>query len=122
MRNSLAIILIFYLVQTAHVYAWFDQYKVVLYNSMSNGNLEHHCQSKDTDFGWKILRPREAFSWTFKENIFRSTLYFCRFRACGGEKALDVFNKRIADVRCPKTRVCLYSISGRSILKCRRGP
>ena len=113
------IILIFYLVQTAQVCAWFEQYTIVICNALSHENLELHCQSKDTDFGWKTLRPRQNFSWTFKENILRSTLYFCRFRACGDETAFDVFNKQIA-VRYRHTHECVYSISGQSILKCRR--
>lgn len=120
MRNSAVnrtapwvIILIFHLVQTAQVYAWLDQYKVNIVNAMRYENLAFHCQSKDTDFGWKTLPPGQNFSWTFRENFLRNTLYFCRFRACGEEMVFDVFNKQIADDWCYQTHACAYAAAER---------
>ncbi|MCL7022860.1 hypothetical protein MKW94_029389 [Papaver nudicaule] len=47
-------------------------------NYISEGvELHIHCQSKDTDFGDHTLSYGDEFTWNFRINLFRSTLYWC---------------------------------------------
>ncbi|XP_057548210.1 S-protein homolog 3-like [Amaranthus tricolor] len=56
-------------------------YNVTIVDGLGDGeNLVFRCQSKDTDFGVHYLNETgQSFSWVFKVNIIRTTLYFCHF-------------------------------------------
>ncbi|KAG5560487.1 hypothetical protein RHGRI_003714 [Rhododendron griersonianum] len=41
--------------------------------------LQVHCQSKDDDLGTHGLKNGQEINWTFKPNLFDTTLFFCHF-------------------------------------------
>ncbi|XVF61729.1 hypothetical protein PTKIN_Ptkin08bG0153800 [Pterospermum kingtungense] len=54
------------------------RYSVYISNGLGNGDqLTVHCKSKDDDLGVHTLRAYEHWSWTFKVNIWKTTLYWC---------------------------------------------
>ncbi|OIT01151.1 hypothetical protein A4A49_51299 [Nicotiana attenuata] len=54
------------------------------------------CQSKDDDLGNKTLNASEEFNFSFKENPFGGTLFFCHFWWNGKDTKFDVYNDKIA--------------------------
>ncbi|OVA18533.1 Plant self-incompatibility S1 [Macleaya cordata] len=42
-----------------------------------NKMMELHCKSKDDDLGLRSLEYKESFSWKFKINFSKTTLFFC---------------------------------------------
>ncbi|EOA32064.1 hypothetical protein CARUB_v10015314mg [Capsella rubella] len=51
---------------------------VVIYNNMRRGHLlKIRCRSKDDKLGYHVRRSGGNYTWSFKENIFGSTLYWC---------------------------------------------
>ncbi|OMO53469.1 Plant self-incompatibility S1 [Corchorus olitorius] len=49
-----------------------------IFNNMSQGEvLTTHCKSKDDDLGIRKIFPRNEWNWTFKENFFQTTLFWC---------------------------------------------
>ncbi|KAI4320873.1 hypothetical protein MLD38_034311 [Melastoma candidum] len=45
-----------------------------------NATVTVHCQSKDDDLGFHDLQPDEKWSFSFRLNLFFTTLFFCSFR------------------------------------------
>ncbi|KAL7139350.1 hypothetical protein ABFS83_09G044800 [Erythranthe nasuta] len=73
-------------------------FEVNVYDNLPNGNsnLITHCQSKDNDFGNHKLYLNQYQRWSFHQNIFKTTLYFCYFTWNGKHQTFDVFNKHLA--------------------------
>lgn len=42
-------------------------------------NISVRCRSKNDDLHEHLLRNDQTYSFSFKNNIFRTTLFFCRF-------------------------------------------
>ncbi|KAJ4976249.1 hypothetical protein NE237_001355 [Protea cynaroides] len=70
----------------------FQSYEVQPYEVQSEPGLKHtvnvtnelgdhaltiHCKSKDDDLGSHTIWNQESYSWSFRENIFGRTLFFC---------------------------------------------
>ncbi|PRQ41577.1 putative plant self-incompatibility S1 [Rosa chinensis] len=52
---------------------------VRIVNNLSKGErLNFHCQSKDNDIGVRSLAVNEQYEFSFRINIWRTTLFFCR--------------------------------------------
>ena len=58
--------------------------------------LSLRCQSKDDDFGMHTLYNGQEFHWTFKPNIFETTLYFCHFYWGSEDKSFAVYDRRLS--------------------------
>ncbi|KAL5542507.1 hypothetical protein UlMin_010217 [Ulmus minor] len=56
-------------VKRAHVYIINDVHPCL--------NLTVHCKSKHSDLGSQVLAPGNKFEFSFKPNIFGTTLFFC---------------------------------------------
>ncbi|KAI3884615.1 hypothetical protein MKX03_006156 [Papaver bracteatum] len=53
---------------------------VVLMNELSpNTTLIYHCKSADDDLGERSLAFNTAWEWSFHNNLFLTTLYWCNF-------------------------------------------
>ncbi|WCJ38184.1 hypothetical protein M5689_019257 [Euphorbia peplus] len=51
---------------------------MTLRNGLShNRNLVLHCKSNDDDLGIQNLSRDQNFTWTFRPNIFGTTLFWC---------------------------------------------
>ncbi|KAE8650839.1 hypothetical protein Csa_023860, partial [Cucumis sativus] len=42
--------------------------------------LSIHCKSKDDDLGLHYLDIGKQFTWSFRENLWSSTLFWCYIR------------------------------------------
>lgn len=45
-----------------------------------NTALTLHCKSKDDDLGVHVLQKGESFSFKFKVNFWKTTLFYCYFQ------------------------------------------
>ncbi|KAM3327900.1 hypothetical protein P3S68_033362 [Capsicum galapagoense] len=58
-----------------------------------SSQLKVHCASKDNDLGDQFLfSTKKDFTWSFCEDFFNRTLYFCHFWWGTKESTFDVFN------------------------------
>ena len=54
---------------------------VIVTNELQGGrDLLLHCKFADDDLGVQHLHPHDNFSWSFKNNFFRTTLFHCSFQ------------------------------------------
>lgn len=62
----------------------------------ANGDLSLtvHCKSKNHDIGVKVLAPHGSFEFSFKPNIWGTTLYYCSFSWRGQLKWFDVYRDK----------------------------
>nr|DAD24551.1 TPA_asm: hypothetical protein HUJ06_026015 [Nelumbo nucifera] len=59
--------------------AYYKKIQVVLYNMLEPGkNLHVHCKSKDDDLGDHVIGYYQNYTWSFHDNLFSSTLFWCR--------------------------------------------
>lgn len=54
--------------------------------------LEIHCASKQDDLGHHFLSSTQNFTWSFCEQAFDRTLFFCHFWWNSEDSVFDVFN------------------------------
>ena len=69
----------------------FTKWKVTILNEMTTSTLIVHCKSKDDDLGEHILRTGDNYNWSFKENFWISTLFWCNFSSKHGQVSGNVF-------------------------------
>ncbi|EOA18187.1 hypothetical protein CARUB_v10006666mg [Capsella rubella] len=50
--------------------------------------LNLHCKSRDDDLGVQALQPGQQFQWKFRENLIKSTEFYCN---CGWNNQLKHF-------------------------------
>ncbi|XVE78044.1 hypothetical protein DITRI_Ditri13aG0112600 [Diplodiscus trichospermus] len=56
----------------------FTRWNVYVVNGLNNSTtLFLHCKSKDDDLGIQNLSPGTNFTWSFQQNLFRRTLFWC---------------------------------------------
>ncbi|KAL4583143.1 hypothetical protein LXL04_007708 [Taraxacum kok-saghyz] len=68
-------------------------YTVQIKSDIPNEDIMVHCKSKDTNIGYHVLNSSNLeLSWSFRENIWGTTLYFCHFWRKMAEQKFDVFN------------------------------
>lgn len=54
--------------------------RVIIQNMLSDGQyLSFHCKSKDDDLGEQALKGGETWGFSFRPNIWGSTLFHCQF-------------------------------------------
>ncbi|KAM7252095.1 hypothetical protein ACFE04_023978 [Oxalis oulophora] len=54
--------------------------RIEMTNNIGPGlNLVAHCRSADNDLGPQVLKPKEKYEFSFKPNIWGSTMYYCQF-------------------------------------------
>ncbi|KAE8652336.1 hypothetical protein Csa_021865 [Cucumis sativus] len=64
---------------------------VSIHNFQKDATLLTHCKSKDDDLGAKVLDVKGQYSWSFKENIWQTTLFWCDFSSLNGHASFEVF-------------------------------
>ncbi|KAM7263182.1 hypothetical protein ACFE04_000865 [Oxalis oulophora] len=70
----------------------FNKWHVYVTNSLSNNEfLSVHCESKDDDLGLQNLPPTTNFTWSFRENLFETTLFWCDVSKDDASASLKVF-------------------------------
>ncbi|EYU45223.1 hypothetical protein MIMGU_mgv1a024806mg, partial [Erythranthe guttata] len=67
---------------------------IKIFNRMPEGTpaITVHCASKNDDLGYRLLYTGQDFNWSFRNNFWRNTLFFCRFSWGQKTIAFDVYN------------------------------
>ncbi|POO03423.1 Self-incompatibility protein [Trema orientale] len=63
--------------------------------------LTIHCKSKNDDLGIHELRSNESFAWSFRDNFFDTTLFFCGFSWRDASLSFDIYKATRDRFRCP---------------------
>ncbi|KAJ8765418.1 hypothetical protein K2173_013176 [Erythroxylum novogranatense] len=61
-------------------FSFFPKYHVHIINRLSSNILFVHCRSADDDLGDQNLFGGGDYSFSFRENIFKTTLFTCDFQ------------------------------------------
>lgn len=64
--------------------------------------LNIHCRSRDDDLGVRTLKPGDKYNFSFHENFFGTTHFYCRFTWGQMYSQFDVFYKRKSPCRFNK--------------------
>ncbi|KAJ9182190.1 hypothetical protein P3X46_006213 [Hevea brasiliensis] len=84
LSNQLALLLVLALIASepwpCHaVKGIFPKYHVHIVNNLTNNILNLHCKSKDDDLGPHALPVNTEFHFSFRVNLFGTTLFWCNF-------------------------------------------
>ncbi|KAF8406895.1 hypothetical protein HHK36_006016 [Tetracentron sinense] len=94
----LCVLVVLTLCQSSPVFAWWflDPVTVYVYNKLEGGKtLIIHCKSKDDDLGVHVLPVDGMLQWSFTNNFFHTTLFWCDIqweRSPGGDWVRGSFN------------------------------
>ncbi|XP_020220440.1 self-incompatibility protein S1 [Cajanus cajan] len=81
---------------------------VLVKNDIDSGvTVNLHCRSKDDDLGLHVLRLGEQQVWSFRDNIFRTTLFWCTMDAKNKEYQFEIYRAK-TDRTC--TSQCFRSL------------
>ncbi|KAG5069432.1 hypothetical protein AAZX31_01G129600 [Glycine max] len=80
----------------------FDGKKTVrVYNGMNDGILVYlHCRSKDNDLGQHVLAFAEFQKWSFNDNLFGTTLFWCTMNASNVHASFEVYRAKTEEYKC----------------------
>ena len=68
-----------------------SSWKVNILNEMTKDSLFIRCKSKDDDLGAQNLGVKQQFSWSFKENLWQTTLYWCYMHNAKSHASFNVY-------------------------------
>lgn len=68
-----------------------SKWQVTIYNYQKNATLLAHCKSKEDDLGEHMINIKGQYYWTFKENFWQTTLFWCSFSSLNGHASFEVF-------------------------------
>ncbi|XP_022143724.1 S-protein homolog 1-like [Momordica charantia] len=90
-----------------------DKWHVHVVNGLSNATLFAHCKSRDTDLGEHNLNRGAEIQWSFKENVWGTTLFWCFLKKPGGSASFDVFWREVDHLwlhyRCTNDGTCIWT-------------
>jgi hypothetical protein len=70
----------------------FTTWHVYVVNGLSNNReLSVHCKSKDDDLGFHCLSAGDNFTWSFREDFFLRTLFWCDVNKDDAHAVFKVF-------------------------------
>lgn len=69
----------------------FSPWEVAIWNHMKDSILLAHCKSKDNDLGEHEIDLGAKYSFSFKENFWQSTRFWCNFSSKHGHASGEVF-------------------------------
>ena len=88
-------------VQGQHIIFWVNTVRVQ--NDLGgNTQLVVHCRSKDDDLGTHNLSSGQSFEWSFRDNFWGTTLFWCNFDWNNMHKSFDIYNYQydVCNSRC----------------------
>ncbi|KAK4774749.1 hypothetical protein SAY86_009684 [Trapa natans] len=78
-------------------------------NKLPSGqNFTIHCQSKDDDLGVHTILPNQNYTFHFHNNIWGTTLFFCRVTTSYGQGLYDFYKYKRDKKRCTD---CAYMVT-----------
>ncbi|KAK6930301.1 Plant self-incompatibility S1 [Dillenia turbinata] len=80
------------------------QTHVTILNGMPD-ILEIHCESEYEDLGVHSLPPGETYHFSFRPNLFGSTIFYCSFQWDNIPKYFDIYHQGIERKACVE---CLW--------------
>ncbi|PWA71191.1 plant self-incompatibility protein S1 family [Artemisia annua] len=90
------------------------EFTVYIKSTIVGEDVTLRCQSKDDDFGYHVLNSSKVdYDWSFCQNFWGSTLYFCHFWRPNYEQVFDVFNNTIVKHCIQGTfddNICSYEV------------
>ncbi|KAK9006014.1 hypothetical protein V6N11_035068 [Hibiscus sabdariffa] len=87
------------------------KYHVHVANGFSNNNqLTIHCASKDDDLGEHVLQVSQEWSWSFRENFWGTTQFWCNMNGEGHSKTVDVFVMEWGFLDTCGDKECFWSV------------
>ncbi|XP_050217417.1 S-protein homolog 5-like [Mercurialis annua] len=66
----------------------------------ANIDLTVHCKSKNDDLGDHLLHPQGTYEFSFKPNIWGTTLFFCSFSWAGQFKYFTIYEAGMYSSLC----------------------
>lgn len=73
---------------------------VIVTNYLEDSNFTIHCKSGDDDLGTHVIASHDYYSWKFRVNVVKTTLFFCAVSWRDGRMVND-FYKAFRDLdRC----------------------
>ncbi|KAI3470519.1 hypothetical protein Pfo_027182 [Paulownia fortunei] len=75
-------------------FTWKVEVFVVNNLPSNSASLKLHCASKDDDLGNHMLKTNQYFHWTFCENFFPNTLFFCHLWWGSKQRTFDAFKSK----------------------------
>ncbi|KAL9239538.1 hypothetical protein vseg_013848 [Gypsophila vaccaria] len=81
-----------------------------------NEPLTVHCKSKDDDLGQHTIGVTQEVNWTFHENFFLTTLYYCDMWWSKARGHFDVFTSdgKILEDAC-KLKDCRWEVRAEAL-------
>ncbi|KAK9290973.1 hypothetical protein L1049_009154 [Liquidambar formosana] len=96
LHRLMLILVVFSLAQLALVSGvLFGKVRVYVINNLESGKKLHmHCQSGDDDLGKHVIGHKDYFKWSFYNNIWDTTLFWCDFewQHSSGATVVGTFN------------------------------
>ncbi|KAA0050661.1 pumilio-like protein 15-like [Cucumis melo var. makuwa] len=91
-----------------------SRYFVHVVNGLSYQSLDVHCQSKNDDLGYHHLVNRgDEYQWNFEENLWGTTLFWCRLEKPDAYVAFESFWPETKNVwlrdRCGNQGTCIWT-------------
>ncbi|XP_057773801.1 S-protein homolog 29-like [Salvia miltiorrhiza] len=114
-KHSLALIIAIYIAflgsSRASGIGIFQSYEVHMINNIVNSTDELlvSCKSADDDLGEHFLDNGDDWSWKFRVNFFRSTLFFCHLQWGDLRKRFNAFDTDNISYQCEETSTCFWS-------------
>ncbi|KAL1548321.1 hypothetical protein AAHA92_16567 [Salvia divinorum] len=89
----------------------FQSYQVHTINNLENSTAELivNCKSADNDLGQHFLDNGDDWSWKFRLNFFRSTLFSCHLQWGQLQKSFTAFDTDTISYQCEETSTCFWS-------------
>ncbi|XP_038896432.1 S-protein homolog 1-like [Benincasa hispida] len=90
-----------------------SRYYIHIVNRLSYLGMLAHCQSKDDDLGYRhMLKNGDEFQWNFRENFWRTTLFWCCVERPDAYVSFEVFwperRHRWLRDRCGSQGTCVW--------------
>ncbi|KAF3511747.1 hypothetical protein F2Q69_00000485 [Brassica cretica] len=97
MEVYVVVILLFVHLAASRVESMFDistlKSIVRITNRLGDGStLNLHCKSPDDNLGLKILAPNKSWSFTFRPNIWGTTVFYCHFTWPRETHSFDIYD------------------------------
>ncbi|KAM7266498.1 hypothetical protein ACFE04_004395 [Oxalis oulophora] len=79
--------------------------RVIMLNAIGpDVTVTINCKSKDDDLGIHVVQPQKTYDFSFKPNIFGSTVFICRV---SWKNIVHYFDAYYADLKC---KVCPWTL------------